>query len=140
MAAVQAGQGPAAPGSGRSVFSCGGVAGPLVLAGEEAVQFCGYPVGLLAVVRGGVPGAVQHHSPGVRQDPAEAVERGGEVACTPGPAKQQGLARQRREPLKRPGRAVDRPGVVPIPALPFPVQLDVLSADAGTSVYEIGLA
>ena len=37
------------------------------------MQFCGYPVGLAAVVRGGVPGAAQHYAPGVRQDPAEAV-------------------------------------------------------------------
>ena len=42
--------------------SCGGVADPLVLTGEEAVQFCGYPIGFLAVVRGGVPGALQHYS------------------------------------------------------------------------------
>jgi hypothetical protein len=34
------------------------------------VQFCGYPVRLAAVVRGGVPGAAQHDEPGVRQDPA----------------------------------------------------------------------
>jgi hypothetical protein len=37
-----------------------------VLAEEEAFQFRGYPVRLPAVVRGGVPGAVQHHAPGVR--------------------------------------------------------------------------
>ena len=40
---------------------------PSVLGGEEAVQFCGYPVGLAAVVRGGVPCAAQHYASRVRQ-------------------------------------------------------------------------
>lgn len=68
---VKTSQGLTTGESGRSVFS---VAGPLVLPGEEAVQFRGYPIGLLAVVRGGVPGAVQHYSSRVWQDPAEPVE------------------------------------------------------------------
>lgn len=83
------------------------MAGPLVLAGEEAAQFCATRSGFWLLSGGGVPGTVQHYSSRVWQDPAEPVERGGEVAGTPGAAEQEDLAGEPPESLQRSGRAVD---------------------------------
>ena len=58
-------------------------------------------------LRRDVAGTAQYYSSCARENMAQAVERGSEIAGAPGAAEQENLTRQRPESLERSGRTVN---------------------------------